>query len=348
MNNSTTFASKIRVAILFGGKSAEHEISIQSAGNVANALDRTRFELTLVGIDTQGGWHAVEKPDDLAQVTAHTTQPDLTLLKDTDVVFPILHGPMGEDGTIQGLFELMNLPYVGPNVLSSAVGMDKDVMKRLLREADILVAPFMTVTAPERPNFDPKSVVETLGSPLFVKPANMGSSIGVSRVTDVNELAAAVDNALRFDTKVLLETAIVGDEIECAILGNEDPKASVIGRIIPDDSFYSYDAKYDSEHTTGLEIPAKLSETQAEQARQTALRVYRVLGCEGLSRVDMFALANGDIVVNEINTLPGFTAISMYPKLWEASGITYTELITRLLELALERAQKRSNLQTAH
>ncbi len=348
MNNPIPPTSKIRVAILFGGKSAEHEISIQSAGNVANALDRTRFELTLVGIDTQGGWHAVEKPDDLAQVTARTTQPDLALLKDTDVVFPILHGPMGEDGTIQGLFELMNLPYVGPNVLSSAVGMDKDVMKRLLRDAGILVAPFMTLSAPERSHFDPESAVETLGLPVFVKPANMGSSIGVSRVTNATELTAAVDTALRFDTKVLLETAIVGDEIECAILGNENPKASVIGRIIPDDSFYSYDAKYDSEHTTGLEIPAKLSETQAEQARQTALRVYQLLGCEGLSRVDMFALANGDIVVNEINTLPGFTAISMYPKLWEASGITYTELITRLLELALDRAQKRSNLQTAH
>jgi D-alanine-D-alanine ligase len=348
MNNSTTPTHKTRVAIVFGGKSAEHEISVQSASNVVAALDRTQFELTLVGIDTQGGWHAVEKPDDLSKATSHTTQPDLALLEDIDVVFPILHGPMGEDGTMQGLFELMELPYVGPNVLSSAVGMDKDVMKRLLRDADILVAPFMTVTASERPYFTPESAVETLGLPLFVKPANMGSSIGVSRVADVHELMVAIDNALRFDTKVLLETAIVGDEIECAVLGNEHPESSVIGRIVPDGSFYSYDAKYDSGHTTGLEIPAKLPTVQAEHARQTALQVYQLLGCEGLSRVDMFALSNGDIVVNEINTLPGFTTISMYPKLWEASGVSYTELITRLLELALERAQKRSNLQTTH
>lgn len=336
------------MAILFGGKSAEHEISILSAQNVVDALDRTQFECTLIGIDSLGGWHAVQTPNELQRVVPQAAYPDLSLLAGVDVVFPVLHGPMGEDGTMQGLLELMDMPYVGPNVLSSAIGMDKDSMKRLLRDANILVAPGITIAAQGRSNLDPDFVVQTLGLPLFVKPANMGSSIGVSRVSSASELAVAVDIAFRFDTKVLIETAIVGDEIECAILGNEEPQASIVGRIIPDDTFYSYDAKYDSSSQTGLEIPADLPRVQAEKVRQTALEVYRVLGCEGLTRVDMFACANGDIVVNEINTLPGFTSISMYPKLWEASGIPYTALITRLLELAMERAKKRRTLQAAH
>lgn len=347
MNQSSAPTPKKHVAILFGGKSAEHDISVLSAHNIADALDRTKFDLTLIGIDRTGGWHAVVDTADLADVSPET-RPDLSLLEGIDVVFPVLHGPMGEDGTIQGLLELMDLPYVGPNVLGSAVGMDKDVMKRLLRDAGIMTAPFMTITAADRPHLDAKAVIQKLGLPLFVKPANMGSSIGVSQVASVGELAAAVDAALCFDVKVLIETAIVGSEIECAVLGNENPKASVIGRVISDNNFYSYDEKYDSTSTTVLEIPAKLPTAQSEKAQQTALETYRVLGCEGLTRVDMFAAANGDVVVNEVNTLPGFTSISMYPKLWEASGLGYTELITKLLELAMERSEMRAKLQTTY
>lgn len=339
----------IRVAILFGGKSAEHDISIQSARNIVAALNTNRFESVLIGIDIQGGWHEVARPDDLKNVVPDPARPRIDLLDDVQVVFPVLHGPMGEDGTIQGLLELMNMPYVGPNVLSSAVGMDKDIMKRLLRDAGIAVAPFMTVTAHTRTSLDTTAVIDTLGLPLYVKPANMGSSIGVSRVVNSHELSAALDLAFRFDTKVLLETAVVGDEIECAVLGNEHPKASTVGRIIAEDGFYSYDAKYqDTHHETTLEIPANLPEEQIKRAQYTALETYQILGCEGLARVDMFALPNGEIVVNEINTLPGFTEISMYPKLWEASGMSYTQLITKLIELALERANSRAKLQTAY
>ena len=340
---------KLRVAVLFGGKSAEHEISVLSARNVISAIDQSKFELLLIGIDDHGGWHRVDTVDDLAHVATPESmhaRPDIELLDQVDAVFPVLHGPMGEDGTIQGLLELIGMPYVGPDVLGSAVGMDKDIMKRLLRDADISVAPFLVITTQSRNEYSEESIVAKLGLPLFVKPANMGSSIGVSKVYTVNELTGAMDSAFEFDHKILIETAIIGDEIECAVLGNEDPEASVIGKIIAsDDVLYSFDAKYSDGNNTVLEIPAVLPDQRAEEAKVTALRTFQVLGCEGMARVDMFATATG-IVVNEINTIPGFTEFSMYPQLWAASGLSYTDLITRLIGLAIERSMRTHNLRT--
>lgn len=351
---------KTTVGILFGGKSAEHEVSLQSAQNVLQAIDTEQFEPVLIGIDKSGFWHYIEDTND-PQIDATNANTIVTLqpgdqtgrlisgngsiVKNIDVMFPILHGPMGEDGTIQGFLELANIPYVGPGVLGSAVGMDKDVMKRLLRDGGIPVSDFITATSSD---IDTKAIVERFGLPLFVKPANMGSSVGVSKVTAEAELKSAVEEALLFDIKVLIEKAVDGDEIECAILGNDDPKASIIGRIIPKDGFYSYESKYVDESGAILEIPAKIPVEVAEKARQVALDTFKILGCEGMSRVDMFACQDDTIVVNEINTIPGFTKISMYPKLWEASGVSYTQLISQLLEFAVERAERRKELHTSY
>lgn len=341
---------KLRVGLIFGGESAEHEVSVMSARNVRVALDEAKYEPVLIKIDRSGVWHLVGDFDDAGQELAALPGRGALLVRETseelalDAAFPILHGPMGEDGTVQGLLELAKIPYVGPGVLGSAVGMDKDIMKRLLRDAGLGVADCVTVTSG---NVDADEIIEQLGLPLFVKPANMGSSVGVSKVDTAETLKPAVLEALRYDTKVLVESAIVGDEIECAVLGNANPQASTIGRVVPQSaSFYSYDAKYVDSDGALLEIPAKLPEDVMEQARQTALLAYQVLGCEGMTRVDMFAQKDGSLVINEINTIPGFTNISMYPKLWEASGLGYTDLITRLLELALERHATRAALQT--
>ena len=331
---------KIHLGILFGGRSAEHEISILSAKNILAALDTTKFEPILIGIDTHGGWHAVVSPDELAKIEPGKGAIDTKLLENCEVVFPVLHGPYGEDGTIQGLFEMAGIPYVGCGVLASALGMDKDLMKTVLCQAEIAVAPSMTLHKSDEPNYE--EVVRKLGLPLFVKPANMGSSVGVNKVSQIEDLKAALEDAFRYDRKVLVETAIVGDEIECAVLGNEKPEASAIGRSIPQAEYYSYDAKYHDGGTTLLEIPAKIPEANAKKAQKLALEVYKVLGCEGMARVDMFLKAEGNIVVNEINTIPGFTNISMYPQLWGVSGLHYTDLITRLIELALERFKNKT------
>ncbi|HSX42770.1 MAG TPA: D-alanine--D-alanine ligase [Candidatus Saccharimonadales bacterium] len=359
---------KLRVGILFGGKSAEHEVSLQSAKNVLHALDTEKFEPVLIGIDKAGRWQfnvsqksleaggelalggsatpAGLMPADTEQYMGAVNQPlaDAAL----DVVFPVLHGTMGEDGSIQGLLELASIPYVGAGILSSAVGMDKDIMKRLLRDAGIAVADYAVVRTADLPDMELEELLERLGLPLFVKPANMGSSVGVSKVATRGELVPAVREALLFDTKVLIERAILGDEIECAVLGNEDPQASIIGRIIPPDGFYNYAAKYIDEQGATLEIPAAITPMVGENARRLAVQTFEVLGCEGMARVDMFAAPDGQVIVNEINTIPGFTKISMYPKLWEASGVPYTELITRLLGLAIERFNRRQQLQTTY
>lgn len=357
---------KMTVGILFGGKSAEHEVSLQSANNVLQALDKEKFTPILIGIDKTGKWHTKSDVHEIGQVASLTqlmdTPDEVTflpgntnrqlinqsghLLDTIDVIFPVLHGPMGEDGSIQGFLELADMPYVGPGVLGSSIGMDKDVMKRLLRDAGIPVANFVTVTSVD---VNAAEIVARLGLPVFVKPANMGSSIGVSKVSEANDLTAAIEDALKFDTKVLIEEAIVGDEIECAILGNDAPEASIIGRVIPQvNGFYSYKAKYIDESGAILEMPAAMPASVSEKARQVAIDTFKVLGCEGMSRVDMFATEDGTIIVNEINTIPGFTKISMYPKLWEMSGLSYTDLITRLLSLAIERHERRQKLQTSY
>ncbi len=360
---------RIRVGILFGGKSAEHEISLLSAKNVIDAIDKTRYQPVLIGIDKSGRWVTNEPskfllnssdPKLIALNKAESTGVALVpqsagkltdldtagLEASVDVVFPILHGPLGEDGTIQGLLKLAEVPFVGAGVLGSAVGMDKDVMKRLLRDAGIPVPKFLVFGRGQQPDYT--AVTRDLGTPVFVKPANLGSSVGISKAKDKVGFEKAVKEAFRYDRKILIEQAIQGREIECAVLGNEDPKASIPGEIIPSHEFYSYAAKYLDEAGARLEIPAKLDAATVKRVQELAVRTFKALDCEGMGRVDFFLTQDGQLYVNEINTIPGFTKISMYPKLWEASGIGYTELISRLIELAIQRFEHEQTLSTSY
>lgn len=363
MKNNHFQQTKLRVGILYGGKSAEHEISIQSAENVMVALDKDKFTPVLIGIDKHGDWHW-DTSTTLLENTAAAIQTNMTKAvvvlpeqsldigkaidsTSLDVIFPILHGPLGEDGSIQGLLEIANMPYVGCGVLSSAIAMDKDVSKRLLRAAGINVTDHVVLTVDQRSTCDVKGIIKTLGLPLFVKPANMGSSIGVSKVSEEKDLARAIDHAFEYDRKILIEKAVIGDEVECAVLGNEQPNVSVPGRIIPKTDYYTYKAKYNDEETI-LEIPAKLPIDVTQRVQSVALEAFKALCCEGMARVDMFVTHQGEVYVNEINTIPGFTKSSMYPQLWEASGLSYTALITRLIELAVERHEQRRHLQTSY
>jgi D-alanine-D-alanine ligase len=347
-------SQKIRVGILYGGQSAEHEISILSARNVLAALDRTRFEPVLIGIDKSGKWLAQDEQRLLAsardprqvRVEPGLPAPVEATAQKVDVVFPVLHGTLGEDGAMQGLLEVAGIPYVGAGVLGSAVGMDKDVMKRLLRDAGIPIADFRTVRR-ERFLADPAGQCRELlplGFPMFTKPANAGSSVGVRKVKSAAELEDAVRFALQFDSKAIVEQGITGREIELAVLGGSPPSVSIAGEIVVEhaDGFYSYDAKYLDEKGARLEMPAKMSAGDLAHAQALALDTFEVLECEGLARVDLFLTPGGTFYVNEINTLPGFTAISMYPKLWALSGVPQTELISRLLDLGLKRARERA------
>ena len=270
-------------------------------------------------------------------VAAQAGEHDLELL---------LHGPFGEDGTIQGLLKLAGVPFVGAGVLGSAVGMDKDVMKRLLRDAGIPIPGFLSFASNRPPKF--KDVSRELGLPLFVKPANLGSSVGISKAKDETGFSKAVGDAFRYDTKILVEEAVQGREIECAVLGNDDPQASVPGEIIPTREFYDYDAKYVDENGARLEAPAKLNADTVRRVQELAIRTFQALNCEGMGRVDFFLKTDGTLLVNEINTIPGFTKISMYPRLWALSGISYTELIDRLIQLAIERFAHEQKLRTSH
>jgi D-alanine-D-alanine ligase len=351
---------KIRVGILYGGQSAEHEISILSARNVLAALDRERFEPVLIGIDKSGRWLAQDEQKLLASAPDPrqvAVQPGLPAPVEVtagrvDVVFPVLHGTLGEDGAMQGLLEVAGIAYVGAGVLGSAIGMDKDVMKRLLREAGVPVADFRTV---RRGRFlaDPAAVCSELlplGFPLFTKPANAGSSVGVRKVRDPAHLEDAIRYALQFDGKAVAEQAIAGREIELAVLGGSPPTVSVAGEIIVEhaDGFYSYEAKYLDEHGARLELPARLAPADLARAQALALRAFEVLECEGLARVDLFFAPDGTFYVNELNTLPGFTAISMYPKLWAQSGLSQTELISRLIDLGLQRSRERAAIRASY
>lgn len=360
---------KKKVAILFGGKSAEHEVSLQSAKSVINAIDKDKYELLLIGIDKSGKWYLNDQSHYLlndnnpkliklnnsnVEVTIVPTESSNQLLNihsgesigTVDVVFPVLHGSYGEDGTIQGLLKLLNIPFVGCSVLGSAVGMDKDVAKRLWRDAGIAVAKWQCVTRNDAQRLDFESVKKELGLPLFVKPANAGSSVGVSKVTTAEEFISALEEAFMFDRKVLIEESVKGREIEVAVLGNEEVMASVPGEVIPQDSFYSYKAKYIDEKGALLSAPAQLTASEIKHVQQQAIKAFKAVCCEGLSRVDFFLKENGEFVLNEINTLPGFTSISMYPKLWQLSGIPYPELIDRLINLAVERHEAETKLQT--
>jgi D-alanine-D-alanine ligase len=315
---------KLKIGILFGGKSAEHEVSLLSARNIINALDKTKYQLIPIKI-------------------AKTGSINFNKIENFDVIFPVLHGPFGEDGSMQGFLKLAGVPFVGPSVLGSAVGMDKDVMKRLFRDAGIPIGKFIAIKAESRVNF--KEIRKKLGLPIFIKPANMGSSVGVSKVRTEVEFKKAVKEAFKFDSKIILEEFIPGREIECAVLGNEHPVASVPGEIIANQDFYTYDAKYIDEGSVA-EIPAKLPKNIAKKIQELAVKVFRTLECEGMGRVDLFLKGNGDIIVNEINTIPGFTAISMYPKLWEASGLPLPKLLDKLIELSQERFNREQKLKT--
>ena len=260
-----------------------------------------------------------------------------------DVVFPVLHGPFGEDGSMQGLLKILNIPFVGPSVLGSAVGMDKDVMKKLLKEGGVLIGKFITLHKGEKILF--KDIKKTLGLPIFIKPANMGSSVGVSKVKNEKEWDSALLEAFKYDTKIVIEEMIYGREIECSVLGNADPIASLPGEIIANQDFYSYDAKYIDKGSVSV-IPAKLDEKTTKKVKELAVKTFKVLNCEGMGRVDFFVKKNGAVLVNEINTIPGFTDISMYPKLWEASGISLKNLLDQLIFLAIERFEREAKLKT--
>lgn len=358
---------KIRVGVLFGGKSAEHEVSLQSARNVIEALDKEKYEVIPIGINKAGKWLL----SNTSNYLLHSNDPKLIKLNKSskevslvvqssgnltdinsrethgkiNVVFPVLHGPYGEDGSIQGLLKLAGVPFVGASVLGSAIGMDKDVMKRLLKEAEIPVAKFIVLHSGEKPQF--KKITNILGSPVFIKPANLGSSIGINKVRNEKEFKNALRDAFQWDSKILVEQAVVGREIECSVLGNDKPIASIPGEVIPRHEFYSYEAKYIDENGAILEVPAKLPKPTIKKIQEMAVKAFRILNCEGMGRVDFFLKKNGGVVVNEINTIPGFTAISMYPKLWEASGISYSELLDRLIRLAIERFDRDQKLKSS-
>ncbi|MBM7553122.1 D-alanine--D-alanine ligase [Thalassobacillus pellis] len=356
---------KIRVGIIFGGKSAEHEVSLQSAKNIVDAIDKDTYEVTLIGIDKQGKWHlnntsqylineedpkliALNKTNQHIAVVPGTEEDQLVkldqaqALEQLDVIFPILHGTLGEDGSMQGMLRLANIPYVGANVLGSAVCMDKDIAKKLLKAAGLNVAKSLTCKSGDTVSFH--DVKNKLGIPFFIKPASQGSSVGVSKVYEESDFEKALSDAFAYDNKVLIEENIDGREIECSVLGNEDPIASMPGEILPQGDFYSYETKYIDESGAILEIPAKVSEEEVDLIQRTAVQVFKELECEGMARVDFFMKKDGSLVVNEVNTLPGFTKISMYPKLWEISGISYPELIHRLISLGIERHERDSKL----
>ncbi|MGE5854554.1 MAG: D-alanine--D-alanine ligase [Deltaproteobacteria bacterium] len=359
---------KLRVALLFGGKSAEHEISLVSARNIAKAMDKGKYDLVAIGIDRQGRWHLDEGArllyDEKRRTVEFTERKTLAavrpgenptpLLREggagigaIDVVFPVLHGPFGEDGTIQGLLKLADLPFVGAGVLGSAVGMDKDVMKRLLRDAKIPIPKFIVFEQREKKSIQFQNIKKILGVPFFVKPTNLGSSVGISKVSRPLQFRAAIDDAFRYDTKIIIEEAIRGREIECSVLGNDQPIASLPGEIIVQHEFYSYNAKYIDNQGARLEVPARLPTKIVTEIQRIAVRTFRVLCCEGMGRVDFFLRPNGQVLVNEINTIPGFTKISMYPKMWEVGGLSYSRLIDRLIGLALERWRKEKRLRTS-
>jgi len=336
---------KIRIGILFGGRSAEHEVSIQSARNILEAINKEKYEVVLIGINKEGRWR-LEKTSELFLLSEGSTLTRLNRegesavlipeekegnlfpllsersLKKVDVVFPVLHGPYGEDGTIQGLLELANIPYVGAGVLVKFLTFNRSSLKEI----------------------DFGRVRDELGLPLFVKPANLGSSIGMNKIKKKEQFQPALKEAFQYDNKILIEEYIKGREIECSVLGNDDAIASLPGEVLPQHEFYSYEAKYLDDKGAILEIPARLFPDVVHKIQELSLRVFKIMCCQGMARVDFFLKNNEEIIVNELNTIPGFTRISMYPKLWEASGIPYSELIDRLIQLALQRFEEKKKL----
>jgi D-alanine-D-alanine ligase len=357
---------KIRLGILFGGRSGEHEVSLTSAASVIEALDPEKYEIVPIGITRDGHWRVgasaqklLDSPRALPAIlengkpitaSVDPTRPALIALDSqsaaqesapaVDVVFPLLHGTFGEDGTVQGLLELAGVPFVGAGVLGSAAGMDKDVMKRLFRDVGLPVVPWVLVLRGDWERHGArvrKLINKTLLYPLFIKPANLGSSVGISKVHKSAELDAAMDLAAQYDRKIIVENGVDAREIECSVLGNDRPEASVPGEVVPVNEFYDYEAKYVKEGSE-LVIPAKLSPAQTRRVREFAVRAFQAIDCAGMARVDfLLDRKSGKLWVNEINTIPGFTPISMYPKMWDSSGLPYPKLLDRLIELAMER-----------
>ena len=367
----TIMAEKLRLGILFGGRSAEHEVSLQSAKSIIKATDTDKYEIILIGIEKNGRFFLCENSHFLNNADIHSIfnhgpddEPiifipdngkgrivrisDKKTAAEIDVIFPVLHGPFGEDGTIQGYLKLCCIPFVGADVLGSSLSMDKDVMKRLFRESGIPTPSFLVFHSKERSSISFEHIKKYFRLPFFIKPANLGSSVGITRVKDEDMLKDALSNAFQYDNKIIIEEAIEGREIECSVLGNNNPVASLPGEIIPHHSFYSYEAKYINSKGVELVIPANLSSSITEQVKELAIRSFKALCCSGMARVDFFLRCDDELLVNEINTIPGFTTISMYPKLWEASGISFSELIDRLVELALERFNDESQLHTSY
>lgn len=362
---------KLRVAVLFGGRSGEHDVSLMSARSVVSVLDPNRYEVIQVGITLDGNWLTGENAlvafekgdtsglDHVIPPTDPSSRQSLHVLRQTkmgekfetlasiDVYFPVLHGPFGEDGTIQGLFEMADVAYVGAGVLGSSVGMDKGIFKDVMRANGIpLVDSILVLRSELEGNMD--SVIEkaeALGEyPLFTKPANLGSSVGISKCNSRSDLTEGLMDAARYDRRIIIENGVKNvREIEVSVLGNEDPQASVCGEILPSREFYSYESKY-VDGTSGLIIPAPLPEDIADQIREYAVRAYKAIDCAGMARADFFVEKDTNtIYLNELNTIPGFTSISMYPKLWQASGLTYAQLVDRLIELALKRKAQRDH-----
>ena len=350
--------AKIRIAVLFGGRSGEHEVSLRSAESVLQALDPQKYDVVPIGITHEGRWLSSGNPmkalapketiqKELADGKPAAISAEVRTAGGFDVVFPVLHGTYGEDGTIQGLLELADLPYVGAGVLGSAVGMDKDVMKRLLRDAGLPIVDYWSLLASRIESFV-RDHSGSLPYPVFVKPANLGSSVGINKVHNAGELPAALAAAAQFDRKIVVERGVDAREIEVAVLGNDNPDVSVPGEVVPARDFYDYQAKYVSDDSKIL-IPAPLTDAQVKEARELGRKVFQVLECSGLGRVDLFLeKATGKFYVNEINTLPGFTSISQYPKLWAASGLPYPKLLDRLVELAFERHAEKKKLRTRY
>ena len=354
-------AERLRVALLFGGRSAEHDVSVLSAGNVFRALDPARYDTISIGITRSGAWLLCSPKGGAFPVAVPESGPRVVLVpggagrlavlsetdgappdlsRSVDVVFPVLHGPFGEDGTVQGVAEIAGVAYVGSGVLGSAAAMDKDVAKRLMRDAGLPITRFLSFARGDKPAFD--AVVAELGCPIFVKPARLGSSVGVSKAGTAQEFAEAIAEAFRHDRKILVEEYVRGREIECGVLEDEDGSltASPPGEIVPSNrhGFYTYEAKYLDDQGAAIKVPADLAPEISDKVRKLSIDAFRAIGCESMARVDFFLREDGSLIVNEVNTLPGFTNISMYPKVMEALGISYAELVDRLIRHALARA----------
>ena len=362
------------IGVLYGGRSGEHDVSLCSAASVVSALDKTKYDVVAIGIDRDGRWYVQDRPEIIADkdfgrilslkkkgvwlVNHFEDQSRLHLYDMTsrgkkvvvDLVFPVLHGTYGEDGTMQGLLELARVPYVGVDVAGSAIGMDKDVAKRLLAQAGIPVVPWIMVSRADwlaGPQKILRGALRRLEMPVFVKPLCTGSSVGIKKVKVKKDLASAVDYAFQFDTRIMIEKGIDCREIECAVLGNENPQASVLGEILPTHEFYSYEAKYLDPEGAKMSIPAKIPARLAAAIRKCAVLGFQALNCNSMARVDFFLdKRTNEFYLNEINTLPGFTSISMYPKLWEATGLSYGGLLDRLVELALARHREKTSVVT--